>query len=265
MIPPQVSPASPAKSASLIAEGRERGNTLVRREEARERRVAGGVCHLRRPAASAPRPWPRTGSGLGRVRPSSTSSGPGHRDLGAGGRRARVDLDGGLDEQRSGDHVRLEAAAEAFPEIGGLQQELAVRGRRVERGGVALGGEAVGAQQRLELAEAVGAAEAEGRDVAARPEAGAVRDDEDRPGRRGPARARSRRGGRPGGRRSRGRGSTISRSTLAASIGQRVSSTITQRLGSPVGQGMTPCGPGMSARTRAASLRKGRSMGTAKP
>ena len=190
--------------------------------------------------------------------------GAGHRHPGAGGGRAGVDLLRGLDEEGAGDDAGLEAAAEAFPEVGGPEQELAVRRGGVEGGGVALGHEAVGAEQVLELAEAVGAAVAEGGDVPPRPEAGAVGDDEDDAaagGEDAPISESSASGlslvSRPW--------PTISRSTLAASIGQRVSSQRTQQLGSAAGQGMTPCGPGISASTRAASARKGRSSGTAKP
>ena len=46
-----------------------------------------------------------------------------------------------------------------------------------------------------------------------------------------------------------------SRSTLPVSSGQSVSSQSTDTLGAPAGQGMTPCGPGISAITRRAVSR----------
>ena len=54
---------------------------------------------------------------------------------------------------------------------------------------------------------------------------------------------------------------------LLEESGQSVSSTRTETFAAPApgGQGMTPCCPGISASTRPASPRKGRSSGAAKP
>ncbi len=48
---------------------------------------------------------------------------------------------------------------------------------------------------------------------------------------------------------------TTSRSTIPVSSGQAVSSTSTDTLSMPAGQGITPCCPGISPITRRASAR----------
>ena len=168
----------------------------------------------------------------GPASPSSTSSGPRHR---APSRRCDgpgVDLLRRLDQQRAGDEPRVEAPADPLPELGGLQPEPAVRRRRVERAGVALGLEAVLAQPAPRAGRGCRAGRSRTASTSRRAQRpGAVRDDEDHAAARrqhppdlGQQRVRA-------ARRSRGRARRSAGRREPAAIGQRVSSTSAQTFG----------------------------------